>query len=448
MPSVTTKPTKQSEEKVIIVDEKSSKPDRPSKFSRKKTSDSTQSHDPNSFIIPKTEEEFCQQLLIGGFVQSFVDFYHLTHRVDPNAGEGTVASKIETNVDSMIFIRDNLVSAEICRRQGNTTGVYVAYQRLADFYATSADWRTSIFFHEKCLEVSQLTTDIRAEMSANHELGCVYQKMNIFEVARKYHEKHEEKAAAVDVMEEISKANAELYKVYMVLAVRADNSNNFDEALEIYHKCLNASKKSWDKAGEGEASGRIGNLLLNAGHAERSIPYLMQQSQITADMGFAEGRCRACSSLAFAYDTLNKPDKALSELALVHSISEQAGDMLLQAHACRSLGTLYSKLGKLQEAVDILQRHFSLLKSLFHKKAPSTSSNNNNNNNRTHEQSTPSSSAVAVPVPVTVKDLDMARLYVGISKGNLFMGSYIVAVQSDLSTLLDWKLNRTDLNKE
>ena len=27
-----------------------------------------------------TEEEFCQQLLVEGFVQSYVDFYHLTQR--------------------------------------------------------------------------------------------------------------------------------------------------------------------------------------------------------------------------------------------------------------------------------------------------------------------------------------------------------------------------------
>jgi len=275
-------------------------------------------------------------------------------------------------------------------------------------------------------------------MSANHELGCVYQKMSLFDIARKYHEKHEEKATAVDVIEEISKASAELYKVYMVIATRADEQlNNFDEALELYHKCLDAAKKSWDKAGEAEASGRIGNLLLSKGLSERSIPYLMQQSQITAD---SEGRCRACSSLALAYDTLGSADKALSELALVHSISEQAGDMLLQAHACKSLGTLYSKLGKLQEAVDILQRHFSLLKSLFHKKPAAANTNNNNNAD--------AAAAARDKTAVTVRDLDMARAYVGISKGNLLMCSYIIAMQADIGVLLDWKLNRSELNKE
>ncbi|RYY79595.1 hypothetical protein EON63_17140 [archaeon] len=51
--------------------------------------------------------------------------------------------------------------------------------------------------------------------------------------------------------------------------------------------------------------------------------------------GNAEARCRASTSLSLAYDQLCLPDKALAELTLVHSISEQAGDMHLQAQACR-----------------------------------------------------------------------------------------------------------------
>ena len=118
-----------------------------------------------------TEAELCQQLLVDGFVQSYVDFYHLTHRADPNAVEGRVVSKIKMNVDDLIFIKDNLVQAEKSRRNGNTNGVYTAYNKLADMYMKNMDWKTSIFFHEKCLEVAQLTADMRAEMSANHALG-------------------------------------------------------------------------------------------------------------------------------------------------------------------------------------------------------------------------------------------------------------------------------------
>ena len=37
----------------------------------------------------------------------------------------------------------------------------------------------------------------------------------------------------------------------------------------------------------------------------------------------------------------------------------------------------------------------------------------------------------------------LARVYVGIAKGNLMMGSYLVAIQYDFQSVLNWKLNRT-----
>lgn len=204
-------------------------------------------------------------------------------------------------------------------------------------------------------------------MIANHELGLIYQKMSDFDTGRKFHERQEEIAIIVDIPEEIGKANSELYKVYMILAQKFENDGSTELALDMYLKCLDASIKSWDKGGEGEVNGKIGSLLIDSGRVAESIPYLQQQSEISAEIGFAEGRCRACSSLALAYDFLDKPDKALHELSLVHTISEQAGDAALQCQACKSLGTLYSKVGKFEEAVGklIFFKHFSKFREII-----------------------------------------------------------------------------------
>ena len=150
---------------ITTLESKTSKPPA-SRFSRNKpgtisTTDlkrGTQLEVGDKFQIElSTDADFCQQLLVDGFVQSFVDFFHLTNRADPNASEMSSASKIYTSLEDMIFIRDNLVQAEVSRRQGQTAEVYAAYNKLADLYASLLDWRTSIFFHEKCLEVAQLT---------------------------------------------------------------------------------------------------------------------------------------------------------------------------------------------------------------------------------------------------------------------------------------------------
>ena len=39
------------------------------------------------------------------------------------------------------------------------------------------DPKTGVYFHEKCLEISRLTSDKKGEMGANHLLGAAYDKM-------------------------------------------------------------------------------------------------------------------------------------------------------------------------------------------------------------------------------------------------------------------------------
>lgn len=379
----------------------------------------------------------CQQLLVGGFVQSYVDFYQLTHRVDPTTIQDMGMSQIQISNEDTIFIRDNLVKAEVSRRQGDTVSVYAAYNQLADYYVKKQDWQTSLFFHEKCLEVSQLTNDVRAEMSANNALGIIYQLMFEHNKALSYHERHEEIANSLDIFEEVAKSNVELYKVYLHLAEKANSQNKLDVSLEFYNKCLEAAKKSWDKSSEAEANGKIGSLLLNRGEAQQSLYFLRQQSQLSADLGNAEGRCRACSALALALDSMGQSEKALHELQMVVSVSDQVGDAYLQAQACRGLGILLSKLGRLEEAVEVLQRHFNLLKKILSKPKSTISG----------EAGDSSAAAAVLPIVhiVSTQDLDMARAYIGISKGNLLMGKYVATLQSNLSMLLDWKLNRTDI---
>jgi len=358
-------------------------------------------------------------------VQSYVDFYHLTHRADPHAvSENGEPQQIHVAVGEMIFIRDNLIQAEVARRQGNTASVYQAFTKLAEHYARGSDFGTAVFFYEKCLDIATLTNDIRAEMTANHSLGTVYQSTGKNDdMALRCHERHNELAESVDAPEEIIKANAELYKVYSVIAEKLCAEGFLDDALELYDKALASSKKSWNKTAESEANGRIGSLLLNRGNAAGSIQFLRNQSEIAADNGDAESRCKACSSLALAYDSLGQPEKALAELTLVSSISEQAGDIMLQAQASRSLGTLFSKVGQLNEAMNALQRHFNLLKQIANKQKQGFLLDGGK--------------------LITLRDIELARAFVGIAKGNLMMGNYTVAIQNDFSSVLGWKLDRS-----
>jgi len=370
------------------------------------------------------ESDICKQLLINGYVQSYIDFYHLTNRADPLSDPSKKEiTKIRTSVDHMLFIRDKLLDSENARRQGNTNDVYIAYNSLADSFAKIQDWRTSIFFHEKRLEVAQIISDDKAIMNANQSLGLVHQQIHEYEIARKFHEKQEQFASKYDLVEETARAHAELFKVYMFLASDLEHDKNHNDALDMYKRCLNSAIKCWNKPAEGVANGKIGNLLLSQGLAKESIPFLRAESNIATEMADADGRCKASSALAFAFDILGEADKALEELTLVHTISEQAGDASLQAKACKALGILYSKVGKFELAAQCLYKHFILVKGIISKQSNKSSEDRE----------------------FTSQDLDLARVYVGISKGNHLMGSYICAMQFDFDSLLSWKLSRAEL---
>lgn len=124
---------------------------------------------------------------------------------------------------------------------------------------------------------------------------------------------------------------------------------------------------------------------------------------------------------------------------MVQTISEQAGDALLQAQASRALGTLYSKVGNFEAAVEAFQRHFHLIKAILLK-------NSTNAMKNTSAGTGAGATGSAEPASkVTNHDLDLARVYVGISKGNLLVGVCVMSIQNDLTSLLDWKLNRTEI---
>jgi tetratricopeptide (TPR) repeat protein len=402
-----------------------------------------------------SDAEFCHYLLINGFVQSYVDFYHLTHRLDTNVAQGAEEKKIYTSRENMRLLSKYLVEAEVSRREGNTNGVYNAYNMLSEIYIKLLDWKTAIFFQEKYVDVALLTSDKKGEMNANHSLGVIHQRMGEWDTARRMHEHHESIAAELEIASEIVRSNSELYKTYNELAHQIEDANDVQGALEIYHKCLSAAEKSEELTSEGEANGHIGRILLDLGQPAEAVPFLKHFSEIATDLGDAQGRCTACSGLALAYDQLGFADKALRELKLVHNISEQSGEVALQSQACKALGTLYSKIGEKSDSVTALQRHFELIKFMVSKKAgpgpaakapdETKSSSSAGAGVGAGTSGTGATGATATEQPLTsVQDMDLARVFVGISKGNLYLDAYGSAVNEDMQALLEWKLNRVD----
>lgn len=313
------KPSSSRTKYVHRIEEKASAPPGKNRFSRKNSSQAIETKAVEQVNL--TDADMCKQMLADGYIQSYIDFYHLTHRSD-------MTTPLERS--DVVLIRNYIVRAEESRRKGDTRSVHQSYMKLASLYSNKLkDWKTSIFFYEKCYELSLLTADKLAEMSANHHLGIIYQQMREISTARSFHEKHEALALELDNSEEVARANVELHKVYFTLAQQRDEEDSFDRALELYTRSLRAAKLASDRAAEAEANGRVGAILIRKEDMAAAIPFLRAYSQISTDLNDSENRCHASSLLAAALDSLGMTEKALIELKLVSTVSEQAGDAMV-----------------------------------------------------------------------------------------------------------------------
>jgi tetratricopeptide (TPR) repeat protein len=300
----------------------------------------------------------CEALLGEGFVQSFVDFFYLTHRPEPNPGAagrgaaaataahdgGGAAQEIHVPPKEMAYVRDHLARAENARRQGDTGTVYESYSALAQHYHSVGDPKTGVYFFEKCLEISRLTNDSRGEMASNHDLGLIYQSMGEPAKAAAHHERHLALAEKDDASSaEVRTAAGELVKVYRSLAAEHEACGRKDAAVQLYTKGLESSRLAKERRSEGVANYRLGRALIMLDECHRAIAYLEDYEAISIELHDREGQGQAGAALAAAYQSLQNDDKALAYLKTCLGLASETANVVAQGEACCALGVIFNK---------------------------------------------------------------------------------------------------------
>ncbi len=84
------------------------------------------------------KQQLCIEVLVSGHVNSFVDFFYLTHRSDDDA------AKVDSmNADKLRHVKNNLSVAEMAHRRGDSEKVYEAYDQLAAHFKNYGDYKVS-----------------------------------------------------------------------------------------------------------------------------------------------------------------------------------------------------------------------------------------------------------------------------------------------------------------
>lgn len=154
------------------------------------------------------KQSLCVDILTNGYVNSFVDFFYLTHRADDDAKKTTLTP------DRMNFIKTNLSAAEKAHRRGESEVVLGAYEKLAKFFQDNTDYKTAIYFYEKTLDISESMNDLPQQGNANLNLGLTHDAMGDTATAIRFHERHLQLAIETEDKMRLQRANQQLVQSY------------------------------------------------------------------------------------------------------------------------------------------------------------------------------------------------------------------------------------------
>jgi tetratricopeptide (TPR) repeat protein len=360
----------------------------------------------------KLKEDVCVQMLLGGYVQSYVDMFYLTHRPEP-AGDAS-ASGFE--IAEIEFLRDQLVTTEHCKRRGDIPDVLNAYESLASYCAEKSDIKTMIFFYEKCLEIARLVKDPMCEMRVLSKIGAGYHTLKDLDKAREYHEQHVAIAQVLYAHEDDAilrgEAFLQLGRVYWDLALLYERKRMHNEAIDMYKKNLDCASQASEIEAVGEAQLKIGicyNLLAQPSNA---LPFLESFLESCRGLGNVEGEGKACAELATAHENLGNKQLSIEYLNHYAMIATHADNLTNQADACRRLGHIYTASQDFQRAREMHEKNYELTPAVAAHTCDPTA-------------------------------LNCSRINVGAARANDRMAIFLTLIKDDFRGLLEWKNSRT-----
>ena len=356
-------------------------------------------------VLGLDKQSLCISILTNGYVNSFVDFFYLTHRA-------TETGQIPEH--QMEFIKTNLTNAEKSHRRGLHERVFDAYEKLAGFFQSSKDYKTAGYFYEKCLDIAESMEDLAQQGNSNLHLGLTHDLMGQTKLAIQFHERHLQIALELDDPARLEQANLQLVEAYFKFAQEFEAKSgpeNARRAVVFYRKCVEAAAEARQLKEEGTATYRLGITLARLGELEDAIEHQQKYLAITTKLGDALGEGNACYELAESFRRMGEMKLAISHLLRYNRIAMQTQQFVAQAKACAALGAIYSNLGEHQQAVTYLEQTFEVAKTVGDRKL-----------------------------------VDSARINLGMARGNMALNPYMDIVSGDLRALLQWKTRRSKFN--
>eukprot|EP00930_Biecheleria_cincta_P101103 TRINITY_DN92738_c0_g1_i1.p1 TRINITY_DN92738_c0_g1~~TRINITY_DN92738_c0_g1_i1.p1 ORF type:complete len:408 (-),score=117.24 TRINITY_DN92738_c0_g1_i1:109-1332(-) len=359
------------------------------------------------------KQQLCIDLLMVGCVQSFVDFFYITHRkTAPTEQNPDVEVKdVPIPEETLVFLKETLEQAESARRARSYLQCFESYNSLAEYFEKVPDLKSAMYFYQRCVDVAAEVDAWESISKANLCLGSCEEQAGNWQSAMQYHEKALQIAQSADSLPLQIKAASRLTLVCQVLAEQCEKESRDSDATALYERCLNCAQLSKDDTLEGTACHKLGLSKHKTGNFETAIDLQQQYLDICKRNDDRVGESAARGALAHAYEATGNTQEAIKQLENLLSVASEAGELKAQAGACLNLGILYNSRQNHEKSVELLEQHFDLARQIGDRRL-----------------------------------IDSARVVLGMVRGNGKLKSYIDLVNNDLDKLLNWKSKRATLD--
>ena len=365
------------------------------------------------------EQAICNELLTTGYVDSFSDFFKISHPKCPGSYHydywESVGDDNATPAPPIVppekyeFIQARLVDAETARRKRQDADLAKAYTDLSQYFQSINDMKIAIIYLEKLRDYALFTSDLVREAQALKEIGRLFKEADNLERSLQFCE--ECLAVSVSIGDGVAEAQAALIEAYrsysQMLITRGDGT----QAIDFLNKSLKVAADSGVVLSMAICHQELGNCYRQLEMLDSAIEHFEKAFQIYKGLENVEGQSAAVSALATSYKYIGKIDQAVEYFKILHELANQTGNAEDKAMSCLTMGKILWESDQKEQALVWFEKNFD--------------------------------------ISIELDDLGViedSRVSLGVSLANYRMARFTQLVRSKEETpdLLDWEIRRND----
>jgi tetratricopeptide (TPR) repeat protein len=314
------------------------------------------------------EEAICSELLTTGYVDSFSDFFKITHPKCPGAYHYAYWKDVsEDNAtpapptvppEKYEFIQARLVEAEIARRRGQDADLARAYTDLSQYFQSINDMEIAIIYLEKLRDYALFTSDLVREAQALKEIGRLFKEAGNLESSLHFCE--ECLSVSVSIGDGVAEAQAALIEAYRSYSQSLITRGDGNQAIDYLNKSLKVASDSGVLLSLAVCHQELGTCYRQLEMLDSAIEHFDKAYQIYKGLGNIEGQSTAVSALATSYKYMGKVDLAVDNFKILHELANQTGNAEDKAMSCLTMGKILWESDQKGEALKWFEKNFDI----------------------------------------------------------------------------------------